>query len=58
LNSPLSEFFPSDYRDGDTFFSELFIGEAEMVDGFLSISERPGLGVELNEEVVQRYRLS
>jgi L-alanine-DL-glutamate epimerase-like enolase superfamily enzyme len=58
LNSPLSEFFPNDYRDGDTFFSELFIGEAEMVDGFLSISERPGLGVELNEEVVQRYRLS
>ena len=57
LNSPMSEFFPPDYRDGDTFFSELFTGEAKMTDGYLGISEKPGLGVELNEEVVERYRL-
>jgi L-alanine-DL-glutamate epimerase-like enolase superfamily enzyme len=58
LNSPLSEFFPSDYRDGDTFFSELFIGEATVVDGYIALSDEPGLGVRLNEELVERYRVA
>ena len=57
LNSPLSEWFPSEYRDGDTFFSELFLGEAEVVDGYIELSEKPGLGVELNEAVVEEFRI-
>jgi L-rhamnonate dehydratase len=57
LNSPMSEFFPSDYRDGDTFFSELFIGEAEVKNGNIILSEEPGFGVELNFELVDKYRV-
>lgn len=57
LNSPLSEWFPSEYRDGDTFFSELFVGEAEVVDGHIELSDKPGLGVELNEAVMDEFRI-
>jgi L-rhamnonate dehydratase len=57
LNSPLSEFFPDDYRDGDTFFSELFHGEPKVIDGHITLSEAPGLGVTLNEEIVEQYRI-
>lgn len=56
LNSPLSEFFPSEYLDGDTFFSTLFTGEAEVVDGHITLGDAPGLGVELDEAAVERYR--
>ena len=42
-------------RDGDTFLSELFIGDAVAVDGHITLSGKPGMGVELNEAVVSRY---
>jgi L-alanine-DL-glutamate epimerase-like enolase superfamily enzyme len=58
LNSPLSELFPGEYRDGDTFFSELFIGEARVEEGHIRLSDEPGLGVSLNEDVVARYRIA
>jgi L-alanine-DL-glutamate epimerase-like enolase superfamily enzyme len=54
-NMPLAEFFPHPERDGDTFFSELFHGEPMAENGFITLSEKPGFGVELNEEVVARY---
>ena len=57
LNSPISEYFPNDYRDGDTFFSELFAGEAEVVDGHITLSAEPGFGVRLDDETVARYRV-
>lgn len=56
-NMPWAEFFPHTERDGDTFFSELFHGEPVVVDGHITLSDKPGFGVELNEEVVERYRL-
>jgi len=56
-NMPWAEFFPHTERDGDTFFSELFHGEPTVVDGHITLSDKPGFGVELNEEVVERYRL-
>lgn len=55
LNSPLSEYLPPDHRDGDTFLSELLIGDAVAVDGYISLSERPGMGVRLNEAVVAEH---
>ncbi|MEM6414267.1 MAG: enolase C-terminal domain-like protein [Pseudomonadota bacterium] len=55
LNSPLSEWFPSEYRDGDTFFSELFHGEADVEDGFITLSDQPGFGVSLNEDIVNEH---
>jgi L-alanine-DL-glutamate epimerase-like enolase superfamily enzyme len=57
LNSPMSEFFPSHYRDGDTFFSELFIGEAQVKDGHIELSDAPGFGIELNEALIEAEHL-
>lgn len=58
INSPLSEYLPPDYRDGDTFLSELFIGDAVARDGWITLSDRPGMGVELNETAIAEYLLS
>jgi L-alanine-DL-glutamate epimerase-like enolase superfamily enzyme len=57
LNSPLSEYLPRDYRDGDTFLSELLVGDALARDGFITLAEQPGMGVELNEPLVAEYLL-
>ncbi len=57
INSPLSEYLPPDYRDGDTFLSELFIGDAVARDGYITLSNKPGMGVELNEAVVSEHLL-
>lgn len=57
VNSPMSEYLPPDYRDGDTFLSELFVGEPVARDGHLTLSDKPGMGVELNEAVVAEYLL-
>jgi L-rhamnonate dehydratase len=58
LNSPLSEYFPLDNRDGDTFFCELFDGEPRAERGHISMSDRPGLGVELNEAAMQEFLIA
>lgn len=57
LNSPLAEYFPPDVRDGDTFFSELFVGEPVAKDGYITLSERPGLGVELNPALLEEFQV-
>jgi L-rhamnonate dehydratase len=57
MNSPMSEHFPSDIRDGDTFLSEFLEGEAAYADGHLTLNGEPGLGVRLNEDLVNEYRL-
>jgi L-alanine-DL-glutamate epimerase-like enolase superfamily enzyme len=57
VNSPMSEFFPSQYRDGDTFFSELFIGEAQVKNGHIELSDAPGFGIELNDALIEREGL-
>ncbi len=57
MNSPLSEHFPDGFRDADTFLSELVRGEPELIDGHLLPSDRPGLGIELEEAMVDRHRL-
>lgn len=57
MNSPMAEHFPPGYRDGDTFLSELFEGEAELRDGRLHLNGLPGLGVRLKDETVARYRV-
>lgn len=57
VNSPLSEYLPPDVRDGDTFLSELFIGDAEAREGHIVLSDKPGMGVELNDPVVAEFRV-
>lgn len=58
MNSSLSEHFPSGFRDADTFLSELFVGEAQLENGHLVPPTAPGLGVELNEDIVNEYRIN
>jgi L-rhamnonate dehydratase len=52
LNSPMAEYFPSPAEGGalddDTLFWELFTGEPRAEGGFIRLSDKPGLGLELN----------
>ena len=45
-------------QTGNPFIDELLVEPLTMRDGMLSLSDRPGLGIELNEKVVERYRLA
>lgn len=57
LNSPMIEYFPPGaLRYAYTFYDELFTGEPTAADGFLALSDRPGLGIEPNWDTIERYR--
>ena len=43
-------------RTGNPFVDDLLMEPLEIRDGHLELSERPGLGVELNPEILQKYR--
>ncbi|WP_274423211.1 enolase C-terminal domain-like protein [Chelativorans sp. YIM 93263] len=51
-NIPLVEVFPDHGRDGDTFIRELLTGNPPVADGHMTLSEAPGLGVDINHEIV------
>jgi len=59
LNSPMAEYFPSISEgaplDDDTLFWELFQGEPLVVDGHVTLSSKPGLGLELNMDRVREW---
>lgn len=59
LNSPIAEYFPPPDRGGalddDSLFWELFTGEPVASGGHITLSAKPGLGLELNEEKVQEW---
>lgn len=61
LNSPLAEYFPDveegGVQDDDTLFWKLFVGEPKAENGFLRLSEKPGLGLELNDENLRKWRI-
>jgi len=61
LNSPIAEYFPPPNEGGtlddDTLFWELFEGEPRAVEGFITLSEEPGLGLKINEKTVRRWQL-
>ncbi len=57
LNSPLAEFFPdTDPPLGYTLFWRIFSGEPRAVDGYITLDERPGLGLSLNAPFVAQHR--
>lgn len=56
LNAPLIEFFPRELVSGYTFFGHLFDGEPEVVDGFVELSDRPGLGIEPKWDAIEEWR--
>jgi L-alanine-DL-glutamate epimerase-like enolase superfamily enzyme len=45
-------------QTGNPFVEQLLVEPLEVVDGQLRLSQRPGLGVELDDAVVERYRLA
>src|SRR5439155_10207771 len=54
MNSPLIEYFPHETRRASyAFYFHLFDGEPEVVDGFVTLSERPGLGIGLREQELE-----
>ena len=61
LNSPMAEYFPAPddggAPDDDTLFWELFVGEPRAEGGFVTLPEKPGLGLELNEEHIGQWRI-
>jgi len=60
LNSPMAEYFPSTAEgaplDDDTLFWELFAGEPVASDGYVTLSGKPGLGLELNQDRVREWK--
>lgn len=58
MNSPIAEFFPppDGAPDGNELFWVAFKGEPLPQDGYIHLSDAPGLGLEINWDVVERYR--
>ena len=44
-------------QTGNPFVDELLVEPLHVADGRLQLSDRPGLGVELNSAVIERYRM-
>jgi L-alanine-DL-glutamate epimerase-like enolase superfamily enzyme len=62
LNSPIAEYFPPPpdglVPDMNEAFWWIFDGEPRVEDGHVRLNGRPGLGLELNPEIVERYRIT
>ena len=61
LNSPIAEYFPPPpdgvVPDMNEAFWWIFTGEPRVEDGHVRLSGQPGLGLELNQEVIAKYRV-
>ena len=53
---PFIEYLPPQICE-ETLRRELVVEDLELVDGVISRPTRPGLGVELNREALQRFRV-
>jgi L-alanine-DL-glutamate epimerase-like enolase superfamily enzyme len=59
LNSPIAEFFPEMVPPtGYTLFWQIFEGESVPVNGSIDLTDRPGLGLSLNETFVAAHRVA
>lgn len=61
MNSPIAEYFPppKGIPDGNEIFWVMFNGEPLAQDGHIHLSETtPGLGLEINWEIVNKHRLT
>jgi L-alanine-DL-glutamate epimerase-like enolase superfamily enzyme len=54
--SPYIEFLPADLSESP-LRRDLLIEEPQLVDGVLSVSQAPGLGVNLNRDALRKYRV-
>ncbi len=59
MNSPIAEYFPppKGIPDPNEMFWTMFTGEPLAQDGHIVLPEVPGLGLEINWDVVNPYRL-
>ena len=57
MNCPISEYFPppEGEPDGNEMFWKVFIGEPTVEDGYVELYDKPGLGLELNQEAIEKY---
>jgi len=60
MNSPLAEFFPPPvgFADPNEMFWTAFVGEPLPQDGYITLPERAGLGLELNQETIAAARIA
>ena len=59
MNSPLIEYFPlTTHITAYTFYAMLFDGEPEARNGYVELSDRPGLGISLNEAGLEKYAIT
>ena len=56
-NCPFIEFLPRELADS-RLRRDLTAGDFELIDGALPAPTRPGLGIELNEEAVETFRVA
>lgn len=57
MNSPITEYFPppEGVPDGNELFWSLFVGEPRVKDGYITLPETPGLGLEPDWQLVDKY---
>lgn len=60
MNSPITEYFPppEGIPDGNEMFWWLFKNEPRVQDGHITLPETPGMGLEINWDRINEYRLS
>lgn len=54
VNTPFTEYFPQEWDGGNTHFWNIFDGNPVHKNGKISMSNAPGLGYVLKEDVVQK----
>jgi len=54
VNTPFTEYFPQEWDGGNTHFWNIFDGNPVHKNGKISMSNEPGLGYVLKEDVVQK----
>ena len=52
MNMPMVEYFPHHNSDPDT---QILTGQPQPVDGYITLSDAPGFGLELNRDALRRY---
>ena len=52
VNIPLAEYFPPQEENEG---AHVFHGEPTVKDGYLELTDKPGFGLELDEEALERF---
>jgi L-alanine-DL-glutamate epimerase-like enolase superfamily enzyme len=56
-NCPFTEYLPADLSESE-LRRELVENELKMEDGYIVPSNEPGLGIELNDDAMKKYRVA